>query len=69
MIEVPRQAAAVDTFAGFHSYNFELTGEVVLDNQLFETFRYKFGFPERESPTPPFRWRSSATFGPATTRW
>ena len=47
VIEVPRQSAAVDTFAGFNSYNFELTGEVVLDNQLFETFRYKFGFPEK----------------------
>jgi Ca-activated chloride channel family protein len=46
VIEVPRLAASVDTFAGFRSYNFELTGEVVLDNQLFETFRYKFGFPE-----------------------
>ena len=46
VLKVPRSAATVDDFAGFRSYNFELTGEVVLDGELFETFRYKFGFPE-----------------------
>ena len=46
VLKVPRATATVDDFAGFRSYNFELTGEIVLDGELFETFRYKFGFPE-----------------------
>jgi Ca-activated chloride channel family protein len=46
LLQVPRSAASVEEFAGFRSYNFELTGEVVLGEELFETFRYKFGFPE-----------------------
>ncbi len=46
LLKVQRSAATVDDFAGFRSYNFELTGELVLDGELFETFRYKFGFPE-----------------------
>jgi len=46
LIRVPRSQATVEEFAGFRSYNFELTGEVVLAGDLFETFRYKFGFPE-----------------------
>ena len=46
VLKVPRATATVDDFAGFRSYNFQLTGEIVLDGELFETFRYKFGFPE-----------------------
>jgi Ca-activated chloride channel family protein len=33
---------------GFRSYNFELTGEVIREDQLFENFRYKFSFPADE---------------------
>jgi VWFA-related protein len=46
VLEVPRSAATAEEFAGFRSYNFDLTGEVVLGGELFETFRYKFGFPD-----------------------
>ena len=46
LLKVPRSAARVEEFAGFRSYNFELTGEVVRGDELFETFRYKYGFPE-----------------------
>jgi Ca-activated chloride channel family protein len=35
-------------FAGYRSYDFQLTGEVLLDSSLFESFRYKFGFPAEE---------------------
>jgi Ca-activated chloride channel family protein len=52
VIQVPRSAATVEEFAGFRSYNFELTGEVVLGNELFETFRYKFGFPAEGGGAP-----------------
>jgi Ca-activated chloride channel family protein len=48
VLQVPRAGATVEDFAGFRSYNFELTGEVVLGGELFESFRYKFGFPENE---------------------
>ena len=34
-------------YLGFRSYNFELIGEVILDDRLFENFRYKFAFPEQ----------------------
>lgn len=51
LLHVPRSEATVEEFAGFRSYNFELTGEVVLDDQLFETFRYKFGLPADQAPT------------------
>ncbi len=48
ILRVPAQAAVVGDFAGFRSYNFLLTGEVVKDGSLLENFRYKFGFPTRD---------------------
>lgn len=45
ILRVPARAAVVGDFAGFRSYNFLLTGEVVKDGSLLENFRYKFGFP------------------------
>ena len=44
-IEVPIGSAGVGEFAGYRSLDFLLTGEIVLGEQLFESFRYKFGFP------------------------
>ena len=35
----------VADFAGHRSYDFLLNGEIVLRNDLFENFRYQFGFP------------------------
>ena len=57
VLKVPRANATVDDFAGFRSYNFELTGEVVLDGELFETFRYKFGFPEHGDASIPMAFQ------------
>lgn len=48
-ILVPIESAQIGEFAGYRSYDFQLTGEVVIDNQLFESFRYKFGFPAEGS--------------------
>lgn len=45
VLTVPLAAAQARDFAGYRSFNFLLTGEVVLDDRLFENFRYKFGFP------------------------
>ncbi len=45
MLTVPVESIEVGENLGFRSYNFELTGEVVLNGQLFENFRYKFAFP------------------------
>lgn len=42
-------ATAVGEFAGYRSRDFVLVGEVVSDRELFESFRYKFGFPAAES--------------------
>ena len=34
-------------YAGYRSHDFRLTGEVIKDDKLFESFRYQFGFPDR----------------------
>ena len=47
-IRVPKDQVAVGNFADFLSHDFLLTGEVVIGDQLFESFRYKFGFPLEE---------------------
>ncbi len=44
-LEVPVADLVVGDFAGYRSYEFALTGEVVSGNNLFENFRYKFGVP------------------------
>jgi len=50
VLEVAAEAAEVSEYAGYSSYDFLLTGEVVVGERLFETFRYKFGFPAEEAP-------------------
>ncbi len=45
MLTVPVASVAVGEHLGFRSYNFELTGEVIRKDRLFENFRYKFSFP------------------------
>ena len=42
-------ATAVGEFAGYRSRDFVLVGEVLNERELFESFRYKFGFPAGES--------------------
>ncbi len=50
LLTLPLEQVAVGEFAGYRSHDLLLTGEVIRDDTLFESFRYKFGFPERGSP-------------------
>lgn len=51
LIRLSAADAGTAEFAGYRSYDFQLTGEVILGPSLFESFRYKFGFPaEQFSP-------------------
>jgi Ca-activated chloride channel family protein len=45
LVQVSAGEAEVADFAGHKSYDFLLNGEVVLGDDLFENFRYQFGFP------------------------
>ena len=47
-INVDPSAIEVGEFAGYRSRDLVLVGEVVRDQELFESFRYKFGFPAAE---------------------
>jgi Ca-activated chloride channel family protein len=42
---VPRANAVIKDVGGTKSYSFDVTGEVLKENQLFENFRYRFDFP------------------------
>ncbi|HEX5761095.1 MAG TPA: VWA domain-containing protein [Thermoanaerobaculia bacterium] len=48
MITVPVADAAAVQLGEHRSYNFALTGEVLQEGALFESFRYKFDFPVEE---------------------
>ncbi len=48
-LEVPRAKAEVVELAGRRSYNFSLTGEILRDRELFESFKYVFDVPEAEA--------------------
>lgn len=48
-ITVDSSAVEVGEFAGYRSRDLVLVGEVVRDQELFESFRYKFGFPASDS--------------------
>ncbi len=50
LLSIPLQDVAVGEFAGYRSHDFQLTGEVLKEGKLFESFRYKFGFPEQLAP-------------------
>ncbi len=54
-VTVALDMSAVETasFAGYRSRDLHLTGEIVVDDQLFEGFRYKYGFPAAEIPAAP----------------
>jgi len=45
MVLVPSREVEVADFAGHKSYDFLLNGEIVTRDDLFENFRYQFGFP------------------------
>ena len=42
---VPRANATVKDVGGSKTYSFDVTGEVLKEEQLFENFRYRFDFP------------------------
>ncbi|HRC85794.1 MAG TPA: GWxTD domain-containing protein, partial [Thermoanaerobaculia bacterium] len=48
LITVARADAGVSDLAGYRSYNFVLTGEILAEDKLFERFRYKYDFPLEE---------------------
>ena len=50
MIAVSLGEVAVGEFANYRSHDLLLTGEVLKNDALFESFRYKFGFPEMAAP-------------------
>ncbi len=46
-LRVPSDAAAVAEVGDSRSYNFLLTGEVLIEERLFDSFRYRFDVPVR----------------------
>jgi Ca-activated chloride channel homolog len=54
-VQVPAAEAAVADLAGNRSHNFLLTGEVLKEAELFESFRYRFDLPivAGAAPAPP----------------
>ncbi|MEM1178483.1 MAG: VWA domain-containing protein [Acidobacteriota bacterium] len=50
LLTVARDDVTLGDFAGHLSYDFQLNGEVLQGGELFESFRYKFGFPGEGMP-------------------
>lgn len=50
VLGVPREEATLADLGPHASFDFVLTGEVLRSDELFESFRYSFGFPEAEAP-------------------
>ena len=48
IVTVPLDQATTTELAGHESYNFVLTGEVLRDRKLFDSFRYRFNLPVPE---------------------
>ncbi len=48
LIGVPREQASVSELGGHESFNFLLTGEVLREDKLFDSFRYAFNLPVAE---------------------
>lgn len=44
-MSVPKDALTRQTLAGHDFYNLDVTGEVLLNDSFFETFRYRFDYP------------------------
>ncbi len=50
IVSVPASAAGQAALGEARSYNLLLTGEVLREGQLFDSFRYKFDLPAAEAP-------------------
>ncbi len=48
IVSVPVDQATIAEYAEHRSYNFILTGEVLRDRRLFDSFRYRFNLPVEE---------------------
>ena len=48
VVSLARSKLGITEFAGHKSYDFQLNGEILIGDQLFESFRYKFGFAAAE---------------------
>ena len=48
VLKVPVEEAETDTVGEFTAYHFQLTGDVMKGEELFETFRYRFELPATE---------------------
>jgi VWFA-related protein len=46
-LQVPAAEAVAEEVAGASSYNFLLTGEILREKELFDSFRYRFDLPVR----------------------
>ncbi|MFL6290619.1 MAG: VWA domain-containing protein, partial [Thermoanaerobaculia bacterium] len=53
ILAVPASEAGAVQLAGSRTYNFLLTGEVVRDGELFDSFRYRFDMPAAQTDTLP----------------
>ncbi|MEL7060704.1 MAG: GWxTD domain-containing protein, partial [Acidobacteriota bacterium] len=49
-ISIDRTRLEASDYAGYRSYELQLVGEVLHDGDLFETFRYRYGFPADGAP-------------------
>lgn len=49
-LTVAAAAVGLAELGGYRSWNFVLNGEVLIGEELFERFRYRFDLPEGESP-------------------
>lgn len=45
VVSIPMEEASIGEYAGHRSYDFLLLGEILHEGELFESFRYKFGYP------------------------
>ena len=50
VLRVPRDQATPADLGAHSSFDFVLTGEILREGELFESFRYSFGFPEADAP-------------------
>lgn len=50
LLDIPIQELSVGEYAGYRSHDVLLIGEILIEDELFESFRYKFGFTEQQAP-------------------
>jgi Ca-activated chloride channel family protein len=66
ILAVPTSETGTVQLAGSRTYNFLLTGEVVREGELFDSFRYRFDMPALESGTIPLVFQRSLRPGEYT---